>query len=308
MTRHHAGLLGILVLLGAGWGITPPLNKVAVTGGLQPLGIIFWEMVLGAAFLALALVVRGRRLPVTACALRMYLAVAAVGTMFPGLASYTAAFYLPSGIMALFLSLVPMFSFPIAMAMGMDRFNLARFGGLFIGLCGVLMIVGPEAGLPDRAMLAFVPLALVPSLFYAFEGNMVASWGEDTPDAISLLCGSSIIGAIVTLPLSLVTGQWISPLGPYEGAHGAVILNSVIHAVVYTGYLWVVARAGAVFAAQVSYLVTGFGVIWSMVLLGERYSGWVWGAMCLLFIGLFLVQPRGNSTLVHKPAVAKDMA
>ena len=29
-----------------------------------------------------------------------------------------------------------------------------------------------------------------------------------------------------------------------------------------------------------------------MLLLGERYSAWVWAALALLFLGLFLVQPR----------------
>ena len=55
---------------------------------------------------------------------------------------------------------------------------------------------------------------------------------------------------------------------------------------------WLVGRAGAVFGGQVAYLVTGFGVVWSMLLLGERYSGWVWAALALMLAGLALVQPR----------------
>jgi len=38
--------------------------------------------------------------------------------------------------------------------------------------------------------------------------------------------------------------------------------------------------------------VTGTGVIWAMVLLGESYSGWVWAALALMLCGLMLVQPR----------------
>jgi drug/metabolite transporter (DMT)-like permease len=33
-----------------------------------------------------------------------------------------------------------------------------------------------------------------------------------------------------------------------------------------------VGRAGAVFAAQVSYLVTAFGIFWAWVIFGETYS------------------------------------
>jgi hypothetical protein len=38
--------------------------------------------------------------------------------------------------------------------------------------------------------------------------------------------------------------------------------------------------------------VTGFGVFWAMLLLGESYSGWIWAALALMLMGLFLVQPR----------------
>jgi drug/metabolite transporter (DMT)-like permease len=46
-----------------------------------------------------------------------------------------------------------------------------------------------------------------------------------------------------------------------------------------------------VFARQIAYLVTGFGVLWSMALLGERYSAWVWAAFGLMLAGVALVQP-----------------
>ena len=56
-----------------------------------------------------------------------------------------------------------------------------------------------------------------------------------------------------------------------------------------------------------SYLVTGFGVIWAIVLLGERYSGWVWGAMALMFAGLFLVQPRRAREVAPVARVGEDV-
>jgi arginyl-tRNA--protein-N-Asp/Glu arginylyltransferase len=54
--------------------------------------------------------------------------------------------------------------------------------------------------------------------------------------------------------------------------------SSFAHALAYSAYVWMVGRAGAVFAAQVSYLVTAFGIFWAWVILGETYSGWVWAS------------------------------
>ena len=45
-------------------------------------------------------------------------------------------------------------------------------------------------------------------------------------------------------------------------------------------------------ASQTSYFVTGSGVCWAMLLLGERFPPLVWAAMALMLMGLALVQPR----------------
>jgi drug/metabolite transporter (DMT)-like permease len=59
-----------------------------------------------------------------------------------------------------------------------------------------------------------------------------------------------------------------------------------------------VGRAGSVFAAQVSYLVTGFGVVWAMLILNESYGSSFWYAFCLMLVGLFLVQPRTTQSVL----------
>jgi drug/metabolite transporter (DMT)-like permease len=43
-----------------------------------------------------------------------------------------------------------------------------------------------------------------------------------------------------------------------------------------------------------------------MVILGERFSGWVWLAMAVMFLGLFLVQPRPRAPLAEPGASGQD--
>ena len=80
---------------------------------------------------------------------------------------------------------------------------------------------------------------------------------------------------------------------PWESAEWALLLSSLCHVIAYTGYIWLVGIAGAVFASQVSYVVTVSAVFLSSLILGEAYSGWVWSALALMVAGLALVQPRG---------------
>lgn len=287
-----------LIVMGAGWGMTQPLTKIAVSEDYRQFGLVFWQVVIGAVFLSVICLCTGRKLPLKRSHLATYAIIALIGTVLPNGASYQAMVYLPSGLISILLSLIPMLAFPIALALGNERFRWRRLLGLSLGLFAVLLIVAPEASLPDPAMIAFIPLALVAPLFYAFEGNYVARWGTAGLDPIQTLCGASIAGAIITLPLAIAAGQWINPLESAWGAPDyALVASAIIHVVVYTLYVWLVGRAGAVFAVQVSYLVTGFGVGWAMLVLGERYSIWIWIAFAVMLIGLTLVQPRKRSPL-----------
>lgn len=52
----------------------------------------------------------------------------------------------------------------------------------------------------------------------------------------------------------------------------ALLATALGHTLIYSGFLWLVTSAGAVFASQTAYLVTGFGILWSMLFLGETLS------------------------------------
>jgi drug/metabolite transporter (DMT)-like permease len=286
------GLFGALFVMGAGWGLTQPLGKMAVDGGYRQFGLVFWQVVISGVILGVLCLLRGKSLKFSSNQLWVCTIIAMIGTVLPGAGSYTALVYLPSGLVSILLSLVPMLAFPVAVLLGNEKFQWSRLTGLALGLCGVLLIVLPEASLPDRAMVAYIPIAIIAPLFYAVEGNYVARWGTAGLDPLQLLFGASVIAALISGPIALWQGQFINPLVPYGLAEWALIGSAVIHAAVYSAYVWLVGRAGPVFAVQVSYLVTAFGVVWAMWLLGERYSLWVWAAFAILLIGLALVQPR----------------
>ena len=199
-----------------------------------------------------------------------------------------------------------MIAFPIALAWGNDRFSLKRLFGLSLGLAAIALIMLPDTSLPDPAMLAWVPVGLIAPAFYAFEGNFVARHQPEELDAVQVLLGASLVGVVLSLPIALVSGEWISPLPPYGMPDLAVVISSVAHALSYAGYVWLVGSGGPVFAVQISYLVTGFSVGWLWLLLGETYSAWVWGAFALMLIGVALVQPRPKQPLAAGRALGDD--
>ena len=293
MTRRDVSLyVAALLVLGAGWGITQPLTKIAVSEGYKHFGLLFWQMALGFLVMSLIGALRGNALPINRSVMRVYLIIALIGSVLPNTASYQAAVHLPSGILSILLSMVPMWAFPIALALGTDRFAWRRLLGLVLGLTAILLIVLPGADTSVAIPAFWVMIGLISGLFYAFEGNYVARWGTAGLDPMQVLWGASAVGTIIALPLALGSGQWISPLPPYGAPDIAQVANSTVHVLTYAGYVWLVGRAGAVFAVQVSYLVTLFGLFWARLFFGESYPSTVWVALGLMLIGMYLVHPR----------------
>ncbi len=285
-------LILALTLIGAVWALTFPLTKIAVLGGYRSFGIIFWSSVIASTVLGAIVGLRGLGLPLHRAALGRYLFVALVGTVLPSAATYTAAEHLPAGVIAVCMAIIPIVAFPMAILLGLEQPNLRRFSGLLLGFLGVLLIVLPDASLPDPTKAVFILLALLSVLFYATEGVGLGKIGRAGLDPAQLMLGAFLLSVVLTLPIAMMTGTFIVPQLSFGAAGMAVVLSGLANVVAYVGYVWIIGRGGAVFAGQVSYIVTGFSILWSMLLLGESYSVWVWGAMVVIFAGLFLTQPR----------------
>lgn len=293
--NQRYGYVALLLAMGAAWGATQPLGKMAVTSGHGPYGLIFWQLVVGALVLGAVTLLGRKPFPLNWRTLRFAVVIALIGTIIPNSAFYYSVARLPAGVMSILISTVPLMAFPIAMALGMDRFSVPRLLGLLCGLTGVALIALPQGSLPDAAMVAFLPIAMIGPLFYAMESNYVGRFGMAGMDAVQAMFLASAVGAVIALPLAIGSGQFINPILPWGLAEWALVASSVIHCFAYASYVWLASKAGAVFASQTSYIVTGTGVVWSMLLLGERFSSWVWAAMAVMLVGLFLVQPRARS-------------
>lgn len=289
---ERLGLYAALLAIGGAWGLTLPLTRVAVSTGHQPLGLLLWQQAVMAAFLALLLVAMGRRPRLARRYWLLFLGVAVLGSVLPGYFTYLTAVDLPAGVRAIIIAVVPMFALPIALAAGFERPDLLRTAGVLLGAAAIVLIALPDAGLPAAAGLGLVLLALISPLAYGLEANFLAWRGAQGLHPFEVLVGASALGAALALPMAWQAGQFVDLARPWGRAEWAFAAASLLNALAYSGYVWLVGRAGSVFASQIAYVVTGFGVLWSVALLGERYSPLIWLAFLLMLGGLALVRPR----------------
>ena len=284
----------VLILLGCGWGLTIPLTIIAVKTGLGHLGIIFWQFFIVMVLFGLRQIFSKKKLSIAKSSLQVFCVIAFIGTIFPNSATLIAASYLPGGVLSILIATVPMFAFPIALFFGIDKFEFSRILGIIFGFIGVYLLIAPRAALPDPSIIWVIPIALIAPVFYALEGNFVAKFGTANNSPIEVLLGASIIGCFVTFPLAILSNQFVNPFVPWNSAHYALVFSSIIHGIVYATYVWLVTKVGAVFAAQVSYFVTVAGVVWSMVILDEVHSKFIWMSLLCMILGMALVKPRSR--------------
>jgi drug/metabolite transporter (DMT)-like permease len=291
MTRHAILPWVALLVFGMGWGVLQPLTKIAVVGGFQPFGIMVWQGIVS-LILAGALAMR-HGLPKGRAQWQFCAQVAVLGTLIPHFASYTAITHLPAGLIAIIMALIPIFALILGAAVGREALTPLRVGGVTLGLAAIAIIAATRgqvgSGQVGSGPLWAVGVAVIAPLCYATNSTITAARGMAGMQPLQAFAGA----AALFLPVSVVAALWTGQIRGLDAdiPSMAVILASAGHTLIYAGYLWLLVRSGAVFASQTAYLVTGFGVLWSMLLLGERYSGWVWVALVLILIGLTLVRP-----------------
>ena len=287
----------ILLIVGVSWGFTAPLSKIAVSTGHHYLGLLIWQIIIMILSLGLIQIFRKKKLPLNLNCFWRYVLVALLGTILPNSIMYKAYFHLQSGIMSILVSIVPMIAFLLVLVLQMEKFEIRRFLGVLFGIFAIILIVFPKLDLGYLGEVGWILLALLSPLCYAIEGVWINKIGIAKLDPIEVILGASILGFFILMPIVALNGYWITPYRVCGPAEFAITASSLIHSLIYISYIWLIGKAGVIFASQVSYIYTASGIGFSIILLGEGYSLFVWAAVILMLMGLMMVRPSRRSSL-----------
>jgi drug/metabolite transporter (DMT)-like permease len=283
--------------VGVSWGLTAPLSKIAVSTGHHYLGLLIWQIIIMILSLGLIQIFRKKKLPLNLNCFWRYVLVALLGTILPNSIMYKAYFHLQSGIMSILVSIVPMIAFLLVLVLKMEKFEIRRFLGVLFGIFAIILIVFPKLDLGYLGEVGWILLALLSPLCYAIEGVWINKIGIAKLDPIEVILGASILGFFILMPIVALNGYWITPYRVWGPAEFAITASSLIHSLIYISYIWLIGKAGVIFASQVSYIYTASGIGFSIILLGEGYSLFVWAAVILMLMGLMMVRPSRRSSL-----------
>ena len=285
----------ILIILGLGWGLSFTLGKIAITAGGTPIGLTFWQSLFSGLILLAYVFFRHGKIIIPKKMFLPIVIITFLSVVIPNIIFYACVEHLDAGVLSISVSVIPLFTYLIAMGLRMDKFKVRRVIGLITGFCALLILILPENSLPDKRDIPWVLLALNCALCYALENIYIDRLALQNFGPIRLVCAVSFVSAIITFLLSLVMDQFfiLQPTNLYLFI--STLGLGFISATAYSIFIYLIGRAGSVFSSQVGYLVTFFGVVWGIIILGESHSVFVWISLAMIMMGIFLVQPKQNS-------------
>src|SRR5574341_473966 len=271
-TQSKAALTtAVLVALGVVWGSAFILMKVLLEE-ISPSQIVAARLLLGGVLVATVAFARGRlTLPsfalVGPAALLVFL-----DNMVPNTLVAWSETRIDSGMAALLISTMPLFTTILAITVLKEGVTASRIAGIIVGFIGV-MIVSDGAVLDARSnngigMLAVVAAASCHAVAAIYTRNLLGRF-----DALRLTAYKLGAGALMMAPIVLAT-QGTGDYGAMslKGVACLLVLGLVSTGIAYAAYIWLFGAPGAVHASLVTYVIPIAGLVLAWSLLGESIS------------------------------------
>jgi drug/metabolite transporter (DMT)-like permease len=288
-TREWAMLLGLSVL----WGGSFFFAGVALKE-LPPFTVVALRVSIAAVILNI--VVRAWRLEVPRSR--------AVGAAFFGMGLLNNAIpfsliawgqtHIASGLAAILNATTPLSTVVVAHFLTRDeKMTVNRAAGVFIGLAGVVLMIGPEAlkgiGTNVLAQLA----VLVAATVYAFAGVYGRRFKQMGVAPMVTAMGQVTASSVMLVPVAfLVDRPWTLPT-PSLAAAGAILGFAVLStALAYVIYFRLLASAGATNLLLVTFLNPIGAILLGSLVLGERLDANHILGMALIGAGLAAIDGR----------------
>jgi drug/metabolite transporter (DMT)-like permease len=283
-----------MVAMGLVWGLQFSTAKIAMQGGIHPLGFTLATSISAGTLLALVARLRGAAIPLKPGFFVYTVLAGAVAIALPNTILSVVVSRVPAGLAAVLNTLSPVMTYAMAWAMGMERRHNMRLLGIAFGFAGALMVLGPRTSLPDPEMTPWVALCLLVPFFYALSNVYIARARPDGVDSIALAASMQLGAAACILPIALAVGAPHMPFPPQDAADKALLVQCALSGLGSLLFFEVMRLGGPVFFSQTGFLVTLAGVFWGWLLFGETHSAWVWASMASIFAGLALVTRAGR--------------
>jgi len=279
--------LGLLLITGTLLGLSLPFGKLATDAGVPA---VLWAFVISmgaGGVLLIALLVSGRRLPLTAHTLRYYAITAAVSYAAPNLLMFSVMPHLGAGYTGIMFTLSPVITLVMSVLLRVRRPNLLGMVGIAVGFVGAIMVATTrgEAGQPAELIWVFLGL-LIPVCLAS--GNIYRSfdWPQDV-GPIELASGSHLAAALMLLA-GIFVFEGGGAFGQLAGDPLLVAAQVASASLMFVFFFRLQAVGGPVYLSQIGYVGAAVGLVSGILFLDERYEALTWIGAAIIVVGVVM--------------------
>jgi drug/metabolite transporter (DMT)-like permease len=283
--------LPFLLLLAVGGLIAVGVNlsKGALAYGIEGPEFAFY-LSLGAGIVLLAVtLIRGDRIRLTRSHLVYYAVTGFVSLAAPNVLAFVLAKHSGAAYASVSFALSPLITYPLAIAVKLDRPEARRFLGLMVGFVGTALVLSRMALSAEFAGPIWLAVAIAIPACVA-TGNIYRSlyWPKDVSD-FGLAAAMLLASAIWLLPLYLM-GDRAAFSGTPGGGELLIGAQVVASSAMYWLYFWLQRVAGPVYLSQIGYVAAGFGVLFAVIFFGEHVPFLMLVGLALIVAGVLAVR------------------
>lgn len=262
------------------------LSKTATTEGMPAVTYAFWQTLIAGVLL---LVRAGPIRLMTKKPLMIYFLISGLsGIAIPNVTAFYLVTKLGTGFTGIMYALPPIFTFLIAISMGLEKHNWVKLLGLSIAvLACAWIILQRNSGLNQSSLHWYSLGLLIPAALSIGNIYRSLSWPKNTTPMT--LAAGTLLACAVSLALFALITQ--TPL--ISGHFGPelvkiVLLQGILTALAYLCAFEIQKRATPVFYSQLGAVAAIFGLIIGIVWFKEQYSMSIWLGVLFVVAGLRL--------------------
>jgi drug/metabolite transporter (DMT)-like permease len=258
--------------------------KVALDDGFPAGGVVFARTAL-AALVLLPLAARmgalaGLRHRIGPIALLALVQVAA-----PFMLITVGEKEISSSLAGILVATTPIFTFLLAFLLeGEERANRTSLTGVGIGIVGVAVLLGVDAGGSGGALLGGL-MVVVASLGYAI-GAWYLKRNLAGTEPVGIVAATMAASALIVLPLVVIDRPTAVP--SLEASASLATLGVLGTGVSFVIFYWLIAHDGPAKASLVAYVAPGFSVVYGVTLLDEAFTAATAVGLALIVGGSWL--------------------
>ncbi len=279
----------ILLVMGSLWGLQVAMLKLALEAGYLESQVILFVLGLVSITYLVILALRRGLFRFTVGRIRFFVITSVLGYILPIAGTLYAARALSAGMLALLISLAPLFTFGAAALFRTEKISGLRIAAMLTGCVATALVLAPETALPDFGLLPWMLLALLVPFCYGVESVYIDANWPDELDVFQVGFGEALVATLLLVPFMLVRSEPLLPEWRWNPGSYAMLVFAVTGVLEVVMYFYLIKTTGAVLVSFATFVSLFAGIGWGMLLFAESHDNWLWLAAAVLVAALTMV-------------------